>query len=129
MLRSLLFQNNGTVSVWASGVWVVDTVASIIAERAGNGDVVVDNWVIRSPSVGISVSSGATNTVVTRNTAAGNTGDGINVQSASTQIVRNTAINNGDYGIEAVPGVSATGNIACGNGNPAQCLNVACASG
>ena len=84
---------------------------------------------IRSPSDGIFVSVGATNTVVVANVAAGNTGDGINVQSASTRIVRNTAISNGDYGIEAVPGVIATGNVARGNGNPAQCLNVACASG
>jgi hypothetical protein len=51
------------------------------------------------------------------------------MQSASTRIVRNRAINNGDYGIGAVPAVTATGNIARGNGNPAQWLNVACASG
>jgi hypothetical protein len=42
--------------------------------------------------------------------------------------VGNTANDNLDHGIEAVPGVvDGGGNTASGNGNPTQCLNVACA--
>jgi hypothetical protein len=42
-------------------------------------------------------------------------------------ITANTANDNLDYGIEAVAGVTdGGGNTASGNGNPAQCLNVAC---
>jgi parallel beta-helix repeat protein len=129
VIRNLV-QTGGTgVTVGASGVWVAYNAGDAIVVGGGNGNVVASNWVFRSPYDGISVLQGTTNTAVAGNVAAGNTGDGINVQSASTRIVRNTAINNGDYGIEAVPGVTATGNIARGNGNPAQCLNVACASG
>ena len=35
-------------------------------------------------------------------------------------------LEDGSYGIEAVPGVIAFGNKASGNGNPQQCLNVTC---
>jgi hypothetical protein len=48
------------------------------------------------------------------------------VESPSTILIRNTANDNGDLGIEAVPGVVGVGNRAAGNGNPLQCLNVAC---
>jgi hypothetical protein len=49
------------------------------------------------------------------------------VRSASTTLTKNTANDNGDLGIEAVPGViDGGGNRARGNGNPAQCLNVSC---
>ena len=52
--------------------------------------------------------------------------DGIDVENASTTLVANRANENGDLGIEAVPGVQAHGNHAFGNGNPLQCLNVKC---
>ena len=42
-------------------------------------------------------------------------------------MVQNLSLHNGDVGIEAVPGViDDGGNTAHGNGNPAQCLNLAC---
>ncbi|NNF54280.1 MAG: hypothetical protein HKN03_07540 [Acidimicrobiales bacterium] len=66
-------------------------------------------------------------TVLELNITNNNAGDGINVQSASATLTKNTANNNNDYGIEALPGVTdGGGNMAAGNGNPAQCLNVAC---
>jgi parallel beta-helix repeat protein len=66
-------------------------------------------------------------TVLEGNTASGNGDDGIDVENAQTSLARNTANDNGDFGIEAVAGVTDNGgNRAAGNGNPAQCLNVAC---
>ena len=56
-----------------------------------------------------------------------NTDDGIDVDATGTLIAANTARFNGDWGIEAVPGVvDGGGNRASGNGRPAQCLNVTC---
>ena len=61
--------------------------------------------------------------------------DGIDVDQAtlsppqfhSATVARNKAHHNGDYGVEAVPGVTdGGGNKAHGNGNPLQCLNVSC---
>ncbi len=60
--------------------------------------------------------------------AGGNTDDGIDVASpGSTTFAHNMAVRNGDLGIEAVPGVSdGGGNVAFGNRNPLQCLNIRC---
>jgi hypothetical protein len=75
---------------------------------------------------GLLVAGATTNTAILRNTATGWAADGIHVESPSALIVGNTANDNGNYGIEAVPGVISANNHATGNGNPAQCLNVAC---
>lgn len=56
-----------------------------------------------------------------------NSDDGIDVDNPLTWIIWNIANFNGDYGIEAVPGVRDGGlNQAGGNGNRAQCLFVHC---
>ena len=71
-------------------------------------------------------------TVVDRNTVIGAEDDGIQLLGPSTGletsvVARNLAVHNGDHGIEAVPGViDGGGNRAAGNGNPEQCLNIAC---
>jgi hypothetical protein len=76
---------------------------------------------------GVIVESTATDTLLERNIAIGAGDDGIDVDTAATTLTRNLALRNGDLGIEAVPGViDGGGNKAQGNGNPAQCLNVAC---
>jgi hypothetical protein len=75
---------------------------------------------------GIFVPAGATDTLVVDNTADKMSDDGIDVESPSTTLRYNRADDNGDYGIEAVPGVKGKGNTATGNGNPAQCLNIVC---
>lgn len=75
---------------------------------------------------GLLVSADATRTVLLQNTATQNQNDGIHVLSPSTFIFGNVANENGNYGIEAVPGVISARNHASGNGNPAQCLNVVC---
>ena len=44
-----------------------------------------------------------------------------------TTLTRNLAVQNTNLGIEAVPGVTdGGGNRAFGNGNPLQCINIAC---
>ena len=64
------------------------------------------------------------------NTVTGASDDGIDADSAATRLDRNRADNNGDFGIEAVPGVTDLGgNLASGNGNPLQCQNVFCLPG
>jgi parallel beta-helix repeat protein len=66
-------------------------------------------------------------TLVVSNVVTGSGHDGINVASASTTVTRNLALHNGNLGIEAVDGVTdGGGNHAFANGNPVQCLNVAC---
>ncbi len=52
--------------------------------------------------------------------------DGLDVNSASTTISGNLAVHNHDLGIEAVAGVSGSGNKAAANGDPRQCTHVAC---
>jgi hypothetical protein len=53
--------------------------------------------------------------------------DGIQVDSPGSRVTKNRAYENGDFGIFANAGVTdGGGNKAAGNGNPAQCLNVAC---
>jgi parallel beta-helix repeat protein len=76
---------------------------------------------------GIVVTSGSSDTLVEANEADLNGDDGIDVDAADTVITSNAADDNVDLGIEAVPGViDGGGNTASGNGNAAQCLNVAC---
>jgi hypothetical protein len=53
--------------------------------------------------------------------------DGFDVRSPTAKLTGNRAVRNADLGIEAVRGVTdGGGNIARGNGDPRQCVNVAC---
>jgi large repetitive protein len=66
-------------------------------------------------------------TVLTRNVAITAGDDGFDIKNPSTALRRNLAVGNHDLGFEAVPGVTDRGrNRAFGNGNPLQCLNIAC---
>jgi copper-binding protein NosD len=106
-----------------------NSATSNIEINSGAGNVAERNSIIGAgaPSVdGLLVSGPTTNTAILRNTASGWDNDGIHVESANALIVGNVANDNGNYGIEAVPGVVSARNHASGNGNPAQCLNVAC---
>src|SRR5207247_10641893 len=77
---------------------------------------------------GIFVSAGSSGNRIEDNLATFNSDDGIDVDEPTTTIANNTANNNDDLGIEAVAGVrDGGGNMAQGNGNLAQCLNVNCA--
>jgi hypothetical protein len=53
--------------------------------------------------------------------------DGIDVQATDARLKGNRSDGNGDFGIDAVGGVTdGGGNTASGNGNPLQCRNVFC---
>jgi parallel beta-helix repeat protein len=102
-------------------------ISLLALETPPSRDVVISrNHVSSKLSDGIQI-DGATGTLLVRNIAIGNGDDGIDVEDAATTLTRNLANHNRDLGIEAVPGViDGGGNHAVGNGNPAQCSNVAC---
>jgi parallel beta-helix repeat protein len=103
------------------------------AENFSDDTRVERNMAIANQNDGIFVQGDASRTLVRRNVANENgldpmnLQDGIDVASPTTTIARNSANENGDYGIEAVVGVTdGGGNTASGNGNAAQCTNVVC---
>jgi len=99
-----------------------------IALFRSNRNLLRDNIAANNVHAGIHVRPLSHGTLVAANLAQFNGGgDGILVDNPRTTITANTADDNLDYGIEAVAGVTdGGGNTASGNGNPAQCLNVAC---
>jgi parallel beta-helix repeat protein len=106
-----------------------------IAIVSGSGNVVARNWAVDTEPVfagddstgdGIHVGAFTAGTVVRENIAVRNGDDGIDLDSSGARVVRNLANDNGDLGIDARPGTSAAGNIAHGNGNPAQCAGIVC---
>ena len=131
----------GTVTVAGAGNRVAGNVVrgavmgGQIVVASGAGNVVARNWVIGSRATpftgadtGILVVQSASGTRVVENVSVAAGEDGIDVEDPTAHVARNTANDNGDLGIEAVPGVRGNGNRATGNGNPAQCLNVACSA-
>ena len=101
---------------------------------AGASNTVVGNAIDRSvggcetcSGWGIGVTGGAGN-IVKANVVQRSLNDGIYVAAPGTWIGFNVALRNGDWGIEAVPGVrDGGGNRAYGNA--AQCSGVRCLSG
>jgi parallel beta-helix repeat protein len=88
---------------------------------------VVRHNLLRANGDGVFVLDTAENTLIEGNLALASQDDGIDVDSPSTTLTGNHALNNSDLGIEAVFGVTdGGGNKAHGNGNPAQCTNLAC---
>ncbi len=68
-----------------------------------------------------------TGTILEANLVIGSGHDGINVARAATTLTRNLAIHNANLGIKAEKGVTdGGGNHAFANGNPLQCINIAC---
>ena len=76
---------------------------------------------------GIFVDAASQRTVIDGNYAEYNYDDAIDVENKTTTIMNTKSVRSRDLGIEAVPGVTASGNVAANNGNPLQCLNVVCA--
>jgi parallel beta-helix repeat protein len=100
-----------------------------IVNRGGKavGNVVRRNVVRNVRASGIAVDSVPKRTLVSRNLGVGSGRAGIIVGSSSTTITENRAVRNGGLGIRAVEGVvDGGGNRASGNGDPRQCVNVAC---
>jgi hypothetical protein len=120
-----LIARNFVARASRAGIWIADF------EQEGGlpeiSTVVERNLVVDSEIDGVLVESTVTDTLLERNIAIGAGDDGIDVDTAATTLTRNLSLQNGDLGIEAVPGViDGGGNKAHGNGNPAQCLNLAC---
>jgi parallel beta-helix repeat protein len=97
------------------------------------GTVIRANLIRDAASDGIAIAtdsgSGETvdDTVVEANLIIGSGNDGINIARAATTVTRNLALHNANLGIEAIPGViDGGGNRAFANGNPLQCINIAC---
>ena len=112
-----------------AGNSVRDSFFGGIVVGAGDRNTVRDNSVVNSssPSYGIHVRTQTTRTRLVENVVTDSEYDGIFVEAPGTVVGRNTANDNGDLGINAVSGiVDAGGNAASGNGNPLQCINVAC---
>jgi nitrous oxidase accessory protein NosD len=94
----------------------------------GGHDNVVRGNIVRGSLVdGIVVVAKDRQSLLLRNLVARSGDDGIDVDSSTTTVTGNRARRNGDLGIEAVFGVfDGGGNLASGNGNPLQCLNITC---
>jgi hypothetical protein len=91
------------------------------------GNVVRNNIVRRAPRGGIAIDSAVERSVVKRNHVFRAGGSGILVGNPTTTLTRNVARYNHRLGIEAVEGVIDGGdNRASGNGDPRQCVNIAC---
>jgi parallel beta-helix repeat protein len=102
-------------------------VTRLEAPTVSEDTVVSRNVITSNQTDGILVDSGAIGTLLVRNLASRNGDDGIDVDVPATTLTRNIANRNRDLGIEAVPGViDGGGNLAAGNGNPAQCTNIDC---
>jgi parallel beta-helix repeat protein len=104
---------------------------SLLPEELEGGPPAVDTTIrrnqLRGNRDGIFVQTTAVGALLEGNHARGSADDGIDVDSPDTTLVGNHAVHNGDLGIEAVFGVTDGGrNKAHGNGNPAQCTNIAC---
>ena len=99
-----------------SGIMVMDS----------NGNTLKNNDTSENNGDGIFVNATSTNTVIDGNYAQNNTDDGIDVENATTTIINTTTYDSRDLAIEAVPGVTASNNIAVGSGNPLNCLKVVC---
>ena len=110
----------------AAPTWSDGNQCDGIALFASGGNKVVDNIAANDVPHGIRIGPGSPDNVVKRNTVFQNGGDGILVQNRKTTLNANKATRNQGWGINAVRGVTATGNGAAENFGPGQCRNVAC---
>jgi parallel beta-helix repeat protein len=94
----------------------------------GGVDNVVRRNVVRgSGGDGFLVRRKDNHSVLKGNLAVGAGDDGFDVRSRTAKLTGNRALRNRDLGIDAVQGViDRGGNTARGNGDPRQCVNVAC---
>ena len=91
------------------------------------GNVVRRNIVRRAPRGGIAVDPAVEHTVVKHNHVFGAGGHGFLIGNPTTRVTRNEARYNHRLGIKAVEDViDGGGNRASGNGDPRQCVHVAC---
>jgi parallel beta-helix repeat protein len=106
------------------GSWV-----NVLVE-AGNGNVARRNTMRSARGDGLIVAPEATGTLVEQNVAENNRASGFSVEAPGTKVTANVARRNRKLGIFAAVGVlDGGGNIAVGNGDARQCVNVVCAGG
>jgi parallel beta-helix repeat protein len=117
IVRNRLVRNGGGIlitTVSGGGKAVGNVIRRNVVRNARAGGIAVDCCVPKR-------------TLISRNYVVGSGRDGINVLNPSTTITDNRAVRNGRLGIWAVKGViDGGGNRASGNGDPRQCVNVAC---
>lgn len=103
-------------------------VTSLDSPAPSDHNVISQNVVTSRLADGIVVNNGGRGNLVLGNRAFRNGDDGIDVDAPTTTVTRNTADRNHDLGIDAGAGVvDGGGNHATGNGNPTQCVSIACA--
>jgi parallel beta-helix repeat protein len=118
----VVVRNNVIADNSGLGLWVLDSVAVRVR----------GNDVLRNGGDGIHFGGEVKSSVAEGNVASGNGDDGIEVAEfvvgeIPNTLARNLATHNGDLGIEAVAGtLDGGGNRAFGNGNPLQCIGIAC---
>jgi parallel beta-helix repeat protein len=143
----VLIQNNriswsGTRSraTWADGIDARGPAVTVVANSVrhshddgidvnGAGSTIDGNNVAGSVHDGIDVDSQTA--TVQNNTSTGNGDDGIGVghNAANVTIRSNVTNSNTDLGIQPIAGtaIDGGGNRASGNGDPRQCVRIACA--
>jgi parallel beta-helix repeat protein len=93
----------------------------------GARNLVRGNVVRRSRGDGIVVVRKDRHSVLIRNVVRRSGDDGFDINSPTTTLTANRARRDGDLGIEAVFGaIDGGGNLASGNGDPRQCMNITC---
>jgi parallel beta-helix repeat protein len=110
----------------AAPTWSDGNQCDGIALFASDGNKVVDNIAANDVPYGIRIAGGSDDNVVKRNVVFQNGGDGLLVQNSKTTLKTNKATRNQGWGINAVRGVTASGNGAAENFGPGQCRNVVC---
>jgi parallel beta-helix repeat protein len=97
---------------------------NLIAGNVGNGinvsaasnTTVTKNRLVGNHADGVHVDAGSVDTLVERNTAVGNGGEGLSIASASTTLMKNVTNANTDSGVSAGSVIDGGGNTARANG-------------
>jgi parallel beta-helix repeat protein len=110
----------------ATGIEVVTVPQGVVRRTRLRG-----NRVYRNGDIGILIDTAGgvapRGTVLVRNVVTRNAPDGIDVEVPRTTLRLNRASRNRGLGIFAVAGVTdGGGNVAHGNGDPRECVNVVC---
>jgi large repetitive protein len=110
----------------AAPLWSDGNQCDGIALFASDENRVVDNTAANDVPHGIRIAPGSYRNVVRGNILFQNGGDGLLVGNKTTTVKYNQATRNQGWGINAVRGVTASGNRAAENFGPGQCRNVGC---
>ena len=138
---TIVTKNTVSGAVW--GISVADNASDTIVDKniaadnqnmgvgafgAPTGTRFLKNVVSNTRDNGIIIGSGVADSYLEKNEVYASGLAGIKVEDASTTLVKKIVVNNGGRGIEAVAGVTGSGNLAAGNngGVDPQCTFVVC---